>query len=74
MLLRGADEAEVVQAVRQGKWEAAKRGRFHAKVRLPCGKPSPASGRTYAFKVVDAVFADEAAEIVVLTVKVYYHD
>jgi len=38
------------------------------------GAVSPVNGRRYAYKTVDAVFAGDPASIVVVTVKVYYHD
>jgi len=72
--MRGATEAEVVEAVRGGRWEPAKRGKQHATHRVEFGRPSPVNGVVYAFKTVDAVFAEEPDRIVVLTVKVYYHD
>jgi hypothetical protein len=70
MIRRGAEEPEVVRAVREGAWESARRGKWHASVRIPFRRPSPVNGRVYAWKVVDAVFADEPEEIAVVTVKV----
>lgn len=72
--MRGATELEVVEAVRGGPWEPAKHGKKHAARRFEFGRPSPVNGVFYAFKTVDAVFAEELDRIVVLTVKVYYHD
>jgi len=41
---------------------------------LPFDAVSPVNGRHYTYKTVEAVFADNPASIVVVTVKVYYHD
>ena len=41
---------------------------------LPFDAISPVNGRHYSHKTVDAVFADDPKSIVVVTVKVYYHD
>ena len=74
MLLRGAEESEVIEAIRKGQWQPAKRGRFQAKWRFIFDRPSPITGVTYRFKEVEAIFAVEADKIVVVTVKVYYFD
>lgn len=71
---RGATDEEVLLAVRSGTWEPAKRGRWHSTTTLAYNKPSPVNGVVYAYKTFDAVFAEEEERIVVVTVKVYYHN
>lgn len=72
MNLRGASESEAVQVIRTATWEPAKRGRQQARGRFTFGGPSPVNQQIYRFKTVDVVFVDDAEEIVVVTVKVYY--
>lgn len=72
MNLRGATEGEVEQVIRTIEWEPAKRGRQQARRRFDFGKLSPINQQTCRFKTVDAIFANEPDEIVVVTVKVYY--
>lgn len=74
LLLRGATVEEVIKAVREGQWQLAKRGKWHAARQFEFGGISPVNGLRYNFKTVDAVFADEPDRLVVLTVKVFYHD
>lgn len=72
MLLRGADESEVIESIQKEPWQSAKRGRFQAKRRFIFDKPSPITGILYRFKEVEVVFAEESDRIVMVTVKVYY--
>ncbi len=72
MTLRGADESEVIEAIQTSPWQAAKRGKQETRRRFPFGQPSPVNKQFYRFKTVNPVFVDEADEIVVVTVKVYY--
>ena len=65
---------ETEQTIRTGSWQPAQRGKWHARRAFPFDAVSPVNGRHYAYKTVDAVFADNPASIVVVTVKVYYHD
>ena len=74
MVARGATAEEVLRTVREADKKPAKRGKWHSVMRFEFGRPSPVSGSVYAYKTVDAVFAEEPDGIVVLTVKVYYHD
>lgn len=70
MLDRGADEKEVLMAIRTGSLEPARRGRvmfrknfdFHRSWR----------GKHYAIKQVAPVVAEEPDKLVVVTVYVYY--
>jgi len=71
---RGATTEETEQAIRTRPWRPAKRGKWHARRVFPFDANSPVNGRHYAHKTVDVVFADNPASIVVVTVKVYYHD
>jgi len=41
MLRRGAEEYEVIYAIRSVQWEPAKRGKFHAYAQFDFGKLSP---------------------------------
>lgn len=72
MYLRGASEAEVIQAIRGGFWEPARAGKYQARCTFVYGRPSPVDGRVYPFKTVHVIFAEEADKIVVVTVLVYY--
>jgi hypothetical protein len=67
---RGATEAEVVQAVRQGTREPAKHGRELCRYNFAFGQIW--QGRPYAVKQVAPVIKEEAAEIVVITVYTFY--
>jgi hypothetical protein len=74
MTQRGATLEETERAIRNGSWQPAQRGKWHARQVFRFDAVSPVNGRHYAFKTVDAVFSDDLASIVVVTVKVYYHD
>ena len=72
MSLRGATEEEVTISIRAGKWEAAKMGRFRSSQQFNFNRVSLTNQKFYKYKTVDAFFAEERNEIVVITVKVYY--
>jgi len=74
MAQRGATLEETEQTIRTGSWQPAQRGKWHTRRVFPFDGVSPVNGQHYAYKTVDAVFADDPASIVVVTVKVYYHD
>jgi len=74
MVARGATDNEVLTTVREADKIPAKRGKWHSVMRFEFGRPSPVNGLVYAYKTLDAVFAEEPGRIVVLTVKVYYHN
>lgn len=74
MVLRGADEHEVVLAIQTGTWLPAKKGRLHAQCIVRFDNLSPVNQKFYSFKTIDAVFVEEADRIVVITVKVFYHN
>lgn len=67
---RGATEQEVTEAIRTAPWAPAQYGR------LECRKDFPYErewhGKVYSTKQVRPIFVDEATEIVVVTVYVYY--
>jgi len=69
---RHADEREVVAAIETAAWEQAKSGRRRARRTEPFGKPSPVTGRLYRWRTVEAIFAEEADRLVVVTVLVKY--
>jgi len=69
---RGASEDEIKAAVSGGRREPARRGKWQARVTFPMPFRSPVDGKVYNAKVVEAVFAEERDQIVVVTVKVYY--
>ncbi|HKI37930.1 MAG TPA: DUF4258 domain-containing protein [Gemmataceae bacterium] len=67
---RGASEAEVVQAIRQGTRQPAKHGRELCRYNFAFGQAW--QGHAYAVKQVAPVIKEEAAEIVVITVYTFY--
>ena len=74
MLLRGTEENEAITTIRSTAWQPAKYGKFHACLRFDFNQLSPVNQQFYQFKTVDVIFVDEPNEIVVVTVKVYYHN
>ena len=67
---RGATEAEVIGAIRDGEREPAKHGREFCRFNFPFGKKW--QGKFYAIKQVASVIKEEANEIVVITVYTFY--
>ena len=47
-------------------------GRFGVIFRFDFNGKSPINKKVYKYKTIEAVFADEPDEIVIITVKVYY--
>ena len=74
MRQRGATAAEVEHAVRNETWRPAQRGKWKVKERRPFGASSPVNQQTYAYKAVEVIFADDPGAVVVVTVKVFYHN
>ena len=72
MRLRGATQAEVRETVETAGWKPAKYGKSQARKTFSFGRPSPINQRTYPFKSIHTIFADELSEIVIVTVLVYY--
>jgi len=73
MRQRGATVAEVEHAIRNESWRPAQRGKWRVKERRPYGGLAP-NRQTYAYKAVEVIFADDPRAIVVVTVKVFYHN
>lgn len=67
---RGASEAEVVGAVREGVREPAKAGRILRRYNYPFG--ALWQGSCYSIKQVAPVIREEPGEIVVITVYTFY--
>ena len=69
-LQRGANEADVVRAIREGKREPAQRDLWHYRLNLEFQKEW--SGNWYAVQQVVPVVSEEADRFVVITVYTYY--
>ncbi|KPK50731.1 MAG: hypothetical protein AMK72_01450 [Planctomycetes bacterium SM23_25] len=67
---RGFTAEEVEQAIREAPWQEAQRGRTEC--RLDFAFDGTWNGKSYATKQVRPIFAEEANEIVVVTVYTYY--
>ncbi|MEW6354912.1 MAG: DUF4258 domain-containing protein [Planctomycetota bacterium] len=67
---RGATEAEIREAILTGASEPAKRGRKLFRYNFAFGKIW--QGKRYAIKQVAPVVKEEAGEIVVITVYIFY--
>ena len=67
---RGATEQEVLEAIRTAGWVSAERARLECRKDFPFGRQW--NGKLYVTKQVRAIFAEEAREILVVTVYVYY--
>lgn len=72
MRLRGAILEEVRETIETSLWQPAKHGKYKASKTFSFGLSSPINQQIYPFKTVQAIFADELNEIVVVTVLVYY--
>ncbi|MBC8248142.1 MAG: hypothetical protein H8E90_00555 [Anaerolineales bacterium] len=67
---RGATEEEVKEAIRTAPWGPAELGRLECRKGFPYGREW--NKKVYATKRVQPIFVEEADEIVVVTVYVYY--
>ena len=67
---RGATEEEIIQAIRSENWSPTELGRLECRKDFPFGKEW--NEKIYATKQVRPIFAEEEAEIVVVTVYTYY--
>ncbi len=67
---RGTNEAEIIQAIRQGITEPVKKGRLRCRYNFEYN--SIWQNRHYAIKQVAPVIVEEAWEIVVVTVYTFY--
>ncbi|MBW4496920.1 MAG: DUF4258 domain-containing protein [Oscillatoria princeps RMCB-10] len=72
MLLRGAEEDEVIAAIRSGNWQPAKNGKFSARAEFDYHRKSPVNQQFYSSKAVQPIFNEQPGRIIVVTVKVYY--
>lgn len=72
MLLRGAEENEVIIAIRSGNWQLAKQGKFSARTQFDFNNQSPINQQFYVYKAVKPIFTEASERIVVVTVNVYY--
>ena len=70
MRQRGAADEEVMETIRTAPWTDAERGRRECRKDFPFNREW--NGRVYASKQIRPVFVEEAQEIVVVTVYVYY--
>lgn len=70
MRYRGTTEQEVVDTIRTALWEPAELGRLECRKDFTYAQEW--NGKFYATKRVRAIFVEEADEIVVITVYVYY--
>lgn len=70
MRYRGATEQEIVEAIQNAPWAPADQGRLECRKDFTYGQIW--NGKFYATKQVRPIFAEEADQIVVVTVYVYY--
>ncbi len=68
---RGATEGEIIEAIRSAPWGTAESGRFDCRMDFAYG--SEWNGRFCTAQQVRPIFAEEADEIVVVTVYGYYY-
>jgi hypothetical protein len=73
MLLRGADKDEVIKTIRNGIKESAKLNKFQSSLTFDFKSNSPVNNKYYEFKTLDVIFVEENNQIIIVTVKVYYH-
>jgi len=67
---RGTNATEIIQAIRKGTRETAKKGRWRYRYNLAYN--TTWQNRYYAIKQVAPVVVEEADEIVVITVYTFY--
>ncbi len=71
---RGATDAEVEYAIRNGAWQQAEGDRWHVRQRFVFNAASPVNQKVYAYKAVDVLFVARRADILIVTVKVFYQN
>ena len=69
--LRGFTPKEIETAVRTGSWAKSGGGRWETSKEFPF--EAEWNGRVFPIKKVQPIFVEEAGEIVVITVYVYYY-
>lgn len=67
---RKTTQEEVCEAVENGVWLPAERGKQRAKATFPFFKEH--NGKLYKYKTVDVIFVEEITEIVIITVYAYF--
>lgn len=67
---RGAEETEIIQAIRQAPWQPARLGRWECRMNFPYGREW--NNTVYTIKQVRPIFVEEADEIVVVTIYTYF--
>ena len=70
MYFRGATEKEIIQAIQENTWQPAYGGRMECRMNFIYGRIW--NGKRYETKQVRPIFVEQAEEIVVVTVYVYY--
>jgi hypothetical protein len=74
MIARGATEAEVHYAIRNGTWQHVAGDRWHVRHRFVFNAASPVNQEHYTYKAVDVIFIPRRDDILVVTVKVFYQN
>ncbi len=74
MLSRGATLDQIESTIRTGDPWPARNGRFAARKTFVYNSISPVNHTYYRKKTLEVVWANEPLELVLVTVKVYYHD
>jgi hypothetical protein len=74
MLARGTNEKEVIESIENRKWLIAKDNKYHSSKTFIFNSISPVNKKFYKFKTVNSIFVYENSEIIVVTVKVFYHN
>jgi hypothetical protein len=70
LMRRGFSEAEVVEAIRLGRWQPTQHGRWESSREFAYN--SDWNGTYYTSKRVRPIFVEEVTEIVVVTVYTYF--
>jgi len=70
LVFRGTTEEEIAEAIRTAIWGSAELGRLECRKNFAYGREW--NGKFYEMKQVRPIFVEEADEIVVVTVYVYY--
>jgi hypothetical protein len=74
MLARGTNEQEVIESIEKQKWQTAKDNKYQSSKTFIFYGVSPVNKQFYKFKTVNSIFVYENSEIIVVTVKVFYHN
>jgi|GEM_PF-2772284 len=74
MLARGTNEKEVIETIKSGNWLPARDNKYHCIKTFLFDNISPINKLFYKFKTIDTIFVNENSEIIVVTVKVFYHN